>query len=638
MNSKKKPKSLYIQKFRDDWLTDPLLKDWLTSVVNEAGEKLSKCLMCGTTLKNHYSTLKDHASASKHVRLIKEITSANQPKLPFKPANVSNIQQEEAGFALYIAVHSSINVVDHLSEVINHTHKDQDKIKLHRTKCGSIIKNIIALHFFDCLKNDLNNQHYSLLLDESTDVSVSKYLGIIIIYYSNAHKKVISTYLDLVELRDCDAPGTDNASVMVGVNNGVSAILRREVPHLVLVRCLYHSLQIAVSNAAKNFLPRNLEFIIEETYNWFSNSSQRQTEYKDLYAAINDDQNPLKMVRSCQTRWLSIESAVSRIFSQWLELKTHFSIARTRDKSYKAELLYKNYEDDMNYAYIAFLCPILVEVNRVNKMFETKDAYHTKLCDELNGLIDMLVSKITLPTQRVNIFTQKIQDFVDRTCYLGYKFESFMSGMVAKGFDKNQEIIIRERCIQFVVDLINQIKERLPENLSIMQKINRISVDHALSHNKESIVDLLRHFGKDDNYIAKADDQWRRIHLLKWSETKNTNKFWYEVLKFKDSLDNSRFNELASFAICLLTLPHSNADVERLFSTMNLTKTKQRNRMKPDMLKSILTIRGGLTRESKCCNNYEFPADVIKKIRTNEVYVKSTDLEQSSDVSFNEDE
>ncbi|KAH0563699.1 hypothetical protein KQX54_004773 [Cotesia glomerata] len=526
MNSKKKPKSLYIQKFRDDWLTDPLLKDWLTSVVNEAGEKLSKCLMCGTTLKNHYSTLKDHASASKHVRLIKEITSANQPKLPFKPANVSNIQQEEAGFALYIAVHSSINVVDHLSEVINHTHKDQDKIKLHRTKCGSIIKNIIALHFFDCLKNDLNNQHYSLLLDESTDVSVSKYLGIIIIYYSNAHKKVISTYLDLVELRDCDAP----------------------------------------------------------------------------------------------------------------ELKTHFSIARTRDKSYKAELLYKNYEDDMNYAYIAFLCPILVEVNRVNKMFETKDAYHTKLCDELNGLIDMLVSKITLPTQRVNIFTQKIQDFVDRTCYLGYKFESFMSGMVAKGFDKNQEIIIRERCIQFVVDLINQIKERLPENLSIMQKINRISVDHALSHNKESIVDLLRHFGKDDNYIAKADDQWRRIHLLKWSETKNTNKFWYEVLKFKDSLDNSRFNELASFAICLLTLPHSNADVERLFSTMNLTKTKQRNRMKPDMLKSILTIRGGLTRESKCCNNYEFPADVIKKIRTNEVYVKSTDLEQSSDVSFNEDE
>lgn len=39
----------------------------------------------------------------------------------------------------------------------------------------------------------------------------------------------------------------------------------------------------------------------------------------------------------------------------------------------------------------------------------------------------------------------------------------------------------------------------------------------------------------------------------------------------------NQFIELAEFAISLLSLPHSNADIERVFSQMNLVKTKLRN-------------------------------------------------------------
>lgn len=78
--------------------------------------------------------------------------------------------------------------------------------------------------------------------------------------------------------------GTDNASVITGQ--------------------ICHSLQLAVSSAAKQFLPRNLEYIISETYNWFSRSASRQAKYKDLYNTINDGKNPLKIVQSSQTRWL----------------------------------------------------------------------------------------------------------------------------------------------------------------------------------------------------------------------------------------------------------------------------------------------------------------------------------------------
>lgn len=329
---------------------------------------------------------------------------------------------------------------------------------------------------------------------------------------------------------------------------------------------------------------------------------------------INDGHEPLKILQSCQTRWLSVESAVARIYTQWLELKTHFNMAKLKERCYTAELLHGMYSDDVNYAYIAFMFPILTDVNRVNKLFESKDADHTKLYDELTNLIDSLVAKIILPTRKVDIFTQNIQDFVDKKCYLEYRFESHVLTMKEKGLPPNEEEIIRNRCIQFIVHLVHVLKNRLPENLRLMKNIKRISVDCALSHNKESIADLMLHFNKNQEDVAKVDEQWRQIHLLSWKNTKNTNKFWYEVLDFKDIAGENRFKDLATFAKSLLVLPHSNAEVERLFSMMNVVKTKHRNRMKLDLLSSILTIRAGLKREGKCCNNYMLPNSVVQKI------------------------
>lgn len=97
------------------------------------------------------------------------------------------------------------------------------------------------------LKNNIGFSKYSLLIDESTDISVSKYFGIGIIYFSKLLNKIVTTFLSLEELTECTAIaivdavknslkkfdlklnnligiGSDNASVMVGVNSGVHAI------------------------------------------------------------------------------------------------------------------------------------------------------------------------------------------------------------------------------------------------------------------------------------------------------------------------------------------------------------------------------------------------------------------------------
>lgn len=117
---------------------------------------------------------------------------------------------------------------------------------------------------------------------------------------------------------------------MVGINNGVFKLLKEEfgLDNLILIRCICHSLQLAISAATKETIPRNIEFMLKETHNWFSCSSKRQLQYSKLFQAINGGKTPLKIPQLSATRWISIEPVVKKILDQWVELHLHFSIVR----------------------------------------------------------------------------------------------------------------------------------------------------------------------------------------------------------------------------------------------------------------------------------------------------------------------
>ena len=53
-----------------------------------------------------------------------------------------------------------------------------------------------------------------------------------------------------------------------------------------------------------------------------------------------------------------------------------------------------------------------------------------------------------------------------------------------------------------------------------------------------------------------------------------------------------------------MTVPASNATVERIFSMVTFTKTKSRNKIKPPLLESILRIRSHLHLSKKCCIDF----------------------------------
>lgn len=80
---------------------------------------------------------------------------------------------------------------------------------------------------------------------------------------------------------------------------------------------------------------------------------------------------------------------------------------------------------------------------------------------------------------------------------------------------------------------------------------------------------------EDTKTVEAIDNQWRRLPsalaLLPEDIHKEhqPDKFWSKLLKYKNGEGLSEFEELATFALSVLSLPHSNASCERIFSQVN---------------------------------------------------------------------
>ncbi|CAG4963605.1 unnamed protein product [Parnassius apollo] len=439
-----------------------------------------------------------------------------------------------------------------------------------------------------------------------------------------------------INLKKLIGIGTDNASVMTGTNSGVHALLKNATgnDNLVLVRCVCHSLQLAMSHASAETLPRNVEFLIRETYNWFSHSSNRRLFYKNMFQTINGGSVPLTIPQMCNTRWISIEPAVCRILDQWIELKTLFEIARRDEHCYTAEILYNMYNDPQDHLYLLYIRPILQEVQVVNKLFESNDVDPTRLYNDLIGLVESIGRRILNPTARVDILTEDIESYLDPKPYMGYAFET---KLLEYNLQPNAANYLRQRCNNFTLKLVTELRSRLPVNFKILQKISMFSVQETLKVVKPSIVEIAQEFRVNAPMIEKLVSQWRNIVHIKWESLTSTVKFWNEVMQYKDAADNNPFAELCEFAMSLISLPHSNADVERVFSQMSLVKTKLRNRLAVRTLNAILYVRFGLKRAGKCCYSYTVPDNVLRSIGTKEYYDSGSQPSTSADVDEDED-
>lgn len=203
------------------------------------------------------------------------VLDIKQQKLTDKGHVITSDEEKktELLLAVYIALHSSIRSINHLTDVYNNISRN-NFIKLHRTKCLLLIKKIIAPAVLEDLSYDIKDCPYSLIVDESTDVATIKYLCICVRYFSKKANKILVCFLGLIEVEKVTADnlylklqkfltncglkisnmiglGTDGANNLSGRQNSLYTRLKEDNPKLQLIRCICHSLNNASSKAAE---------------------------------------------------------------------------------------------------------------------------------------------------------------------------------------------------------------------------------------------------------------------------------------------------------------------------------------------------------------------------------------------------
>jgi len=389
------------------------------------------------------------------------------------------------------------------------------------------------------------------------------------------------------------------------------------------------------------FFNRVNEFLLSIVH--FFRSTERQEQYKILFKALNDGLHPLKILQIAATRWLSIANAVQRILQQWLELKTHFQLKRTSDKCYTAELLYNMYTDVRNELYFIFLEPILNETQSVNKAFQTNNADPAKLLNDLTILIQGLAQRIVRTGCKENLLNINVKDYLHPHPYLGYNFEEKMKeARKNNSLTVDDEMKIRTRCIDFIIALVSQLQQRLPDNIDILLNISLLSPEKCLRVIKPSVIPLAQLMNETKDIITKIDYQWSKLSFVQWQNVTNTVSLWAEVQEYRDASGENPFKDLVNLALKFLVLPWSNGEVERSFSQMKIVKTPLRNRLQQDTINSILTTRAGLRRIDKCCFDYQFPPSIFRQVGTMATYTKQDkffddvhDVSQTSSTGLN---
>lgn len=86
------------------------------------------------------------------------------------------------------------------------------KTKTHCTKCINVIKNVLGPHFESLLHEDVGEEKYSVLIDEATDISVIKVVGVLAKYFSLSGE-VLFMFANLRKLSQCNVEGI--ASVLL---------------------------------------------------------------------------------------------------------------------------------------------------------------------------------------------------------------------------------------------------------------------------------------------------------------------------------------------------------------------------------------------------------------------------------------
>ncbi|BFZ21019.1 hypothetical protein BsWGS_24058 [Bradybaena similaris] len=651
---KRKTKTWYNQPFCVDWLQDEHLKDWIES---DPKDKFSvRCKVCNITLKNaNKSGLMAHKSTKKHITNFETRTKMTTITTLFKQPRESPIKEKVANAELLLTAffadhHVPFQHADHLVDCLKKMFPDSaicKAVSMKRTKISYLMQDGIALEEKNDIAKICQQNKFSVIIDESTDISVSQVLAVMVRYYDETTCQVVDALLDCIEVEDASGEGlyisfkqllkdkhipqsnilgfaSDNCSTMTGKYSGFQAYLRKDILSVFVLGCVCHSLALCANYASKS-LPSWLEMFLKNVCCYFTRSSKRLHSFQLIQDFVKVPDH--RMIKLAQTRWLSQGKVVSHILEQWDALLLFFQIEATSDKVDGA--------GEMNTAgtkhMLLFVNYIIAKVDRMNIEFQSEHLRIHKvfasISDDYRSLMDLYIRPEIMHSTNLSQI-----DPLDTTLYK--KLEDIDVGGRCENMLKTQsledkEIQFRRDALSFLTNLCDQIKKRFPlSSDSVLSQLRVLDVDESLSseHRLNSLIPLASKFPAlvAESELDFLQDEWKALLYSKDSLANLSNHkpevFWYKLRTVKDGNNKQKFGLISKFMCGLMELPHSSACVERVFSQVNIVKTSVTNRLHVSTVANRLLAKQAISRRGVECHSWVPPKNLIADVMNGRCY------------------
>ena len=433
--------------------------------------------------------------------------------------------------------------------------------------------------------------YFSVILDEATDISVNKQLGLclqvggftkvrnikLLEVQSGSAEVITETILQYLitstapvtlDLKCLTGGSSYGASVMVGRHGGVMTRLQAAAPQgFVSTHCVAHRLALAASDACKDIsMVSRFERIVNQIYTFFSKSTTRAAELREMQRVMNEPK--LKLKRAAETLWLSHESAVDVLRRSLKAVKATLEEEASKGDATARGLALEVSKPNF-IALLLLMSDVLSVLGHLSRSFQI--ATLNLLCVEqiLHGALSTLQALKDSPLQ--GGFMQSLEDTLK---------DVKITEDVTQQFQTTAS--------QYITAVIDNLRGRFPQvrTITLLGYIDPWNVSKATPATINELGDLM---GVDGKKL------WQEFLAYK-SFAKSLPEV--SVAAAVQTIFDTGNKEALTTAYPLISnilariavLPASSAHVERLFSTMKRIKTAQRNRLKTEMLDCLIRI------------------------------------------------
>lgn len=674
------------QKYRKQWEDQPEFKSWLEA---DGDVFKARCRVCNISLKAEKGVLSQHSVSKKHLNNVSSVSSTCSIVKAFSSVKTDEntevmVKSAEIKLSAFFAEHNiAFKAADHLNDLLKENFPDSkivSGINLKRKKVAGVVTNVIGSTYKTTLAKKLQEMKFSILTDESTDISCSKTSCIVVRYFDEGCLKIVSKFWKLqqvysgndsaranegatsanlfsgimksfeehnIPLENIVGFGSDGCNVMMGAYNSVSSRFRDVCPGLVIVKCICHSAHLCASEACKQ-LPSRCEDLARGVYNFLKHSSKRSAQLVQFQLFL--DIKPHKILHPSQTRWLSLLAVVSRMLEQWQALKLFFTDMVISERLLSGQQVLDWLCDPFLKLYYLFLQWVLPKFTSLNSYFQSSKVVvtdlHNKIVDVYRDiLLCFLERSYVMQTELGAIDPARHEKQLNNNqLYLGVGVATGINhpDIMSKP-EKKKEFF--QRCRKFLEVGAQEIKKRWNFSDPVMSTIHMLAPKNALSHDfrqkMPSIVEIATALpriapkGEDSlTMLQQLDNEWRNLPLvdfpLEIKKEEDVDVFWAKLVSWKNTLGEFPFKTIATFALDALVLPHSNADCERVFSKVNLSKTKSRNRLVTNTLNGILLASDCVKYNSGSCVSFEATKEMLSCMTTKNIYqsANSNDMDE----------